>query len=466
MVCLGHLVDRDGRKMSKSLGNTVDAFEVMDRQGADALRWFLLTGGSPWSPRRVSMEMFDDVVRQFLLPLWNVYAFFVTYANASGFDPSDGDVPVERRPLLDRWVLSQLSRTEAVARDGLQAYDATGAGRRIAAFVEDLSNWYVRRARRRFWDPAGEGGDDVRAAFHTLHTCLVSLSQLLAPFTPFVAETLWRNLAAGRDGAPDSVHLSDYPNADERLVNPTLDDAMAAVRQIVELGRRVRTETKMRVRQPLLEAVVHYAGDHAALEPLLDLVAEELNVKQVLFAESAEQLGRWRAKPNFKVLGPRLGPGVKDAATALERDDGSLAAALAHGETVRLDAGGDQIELAPGDVDLVQETIEGWGVASDGGITVALELELTPELRSEGLARELVRAVQDARKAAGLDVGDRIVLGLRVEGPAVEALGTHRGWIAAETLAVDVVDGAAPGATFEQTFEIDGAAVGVSLREA
>jgi isoleucyl-tRNA synthetase len=465
VVCLGHLVDREGRKMSKSLGNTVDAFEVMDRQGADALRWFLLTGGSPWSPRKVSMEMFDDVVRQFLLPLWNVYAFFVTYANASGFDPSHGDVPVERRPLLDRWVLSQLSRTEAVARDGLQAYDATGAGRRIAAFVEDLSNWYVRRARRRFWDPTGDGGDDVRAAFHTLHTCLVSLSQLLAPFTPFVAETLWRNLAAGRDGAPDSVHLADYPNADERLVTPTLDDAMAAVRHIVELGRRVRTETKMRVRQPLLEAVVHFAGDHAALEPLLDLVVEELNVKQVLFAESAEQLGRWRAKPNFKVLGPRLGPGVKDAATALERDDGSLAAALAHGETVRLDVGGDGIELAPGDVDLVQETIEGWGVASDGGITVALELELTPELRLEGLARELVRAVQDARKAAGLDVGDRIVLGLHVQGLAVEALGTHRGWIAAETLAVDVVDGAAPGATFEQAFEIDGAAVGVSLRE-
>jgi isoleucyl-tRNA synthetase len=470
VVCLGHLVDWDGRKMSKSLGNTVDAFEVMDRQGADALRWYMLTGGSPWAARRVGMEVFDDVVRQFLLPLWNVYAFFVTYANASGFDPTDGDVPVERRPLLDRWVLSQLSRTEAIARDGLQAYDATGAGRRIAAFVEDLSNWYVRRARRRFWDPAGEGGDDVRAAFHTLHTCLVSLAQLLAPFTPFVAETLWRNLAAGRDGAPDSVHLSDYPTSDERLVDPALDDAMAAVRQIVELGRRVRTETKIRVRQPLLEAVVHYAGDHGALEPLLDLVAEELNVKQVLFAESADQLGRWRAKPNFKVLGPRLGPRVKDAATALEHDDGSLAAALAHGETVRLDIGSDprneQVELTPADVDLVQETIEGWGVASDGGITVALELELTPELRAEGLARELVRVVQDARKAAGLDVGDRIVLGLRVEGPAEEALGAHRAWIAAETLAVDVVDGAAPGVTFEQTFEIGGVAVGVSLRKA
>jgi isoleucyl-tRNA synthetase len=239
----------------------------------------------------------------------------------------------------------------------------------------------------------------------------------------------------------------------------------------VELGRRVRTETKVRVRQPLLEAVVHYAGDHAALEPLLDLVGEELNVKQVLFAESAEQLGRWRAKPNFKVLGPRLGPVVKEVATALERDDGSLAAALAHGDPVRVDLGTEQVALGPSDVDLVQESVEGWGVASDGGITVALELELTPELRAEGLARELVRAVQDARKAAGLDVGDRIVLGLRVEGgSAAEALHTamdaHRPWIAGETLAVEIVGGTAPDATFEQTFEIEGARVAVTLRRA
>jgi len=250
-------------------------------------------------------------------------------------------------------------------------------------------------------------------------------------------------------------------------VDPALDDAMAAVRQIVELGRRVRTETRVRVRQPLLEAVVHYAGDHAALEPMLDLVAEELNVRRVLFAESAEGLGRWRAKPNFKVLGPRLGRQVKAVAAALERDDGSLAAAIAHGDPVRVDLGTERIELAPSDVDLVQETVEGWGVASDGGITVALELELTPELRAEGLARELVRAVQDARKAGGLDVGDRIVLGLQVEGPALaEALEAHRAWIAAETLAVEIVDGTAPDATFEQTFQIEGARVEVGLRRA
>jgi isoleucyl-tRNA synthetase len=467
VVCLGLLVDAQGRKMSKSLGNTVDAFEVMDRQGADALRWYLLTGGSPWSARRVSMEVFDDVVRRFMLTLWNVYSFFVTYSNASAFEPSGAEVAVAARPALDRWILSRLARTIETTREGLETYDATGAGRRIELFLDDLSNWYIRRARRRFWDPDGSGGDSARAAFLTLQDSIVTTAQLLAPFTPFIAEELWRNLAAGRNGAPDSVHLSDYPVARPELRDTTLDTAMANVRAIVELGRRIRTEAKIRVRQPLLEAVVNFPGDHEILRPLLDLVAEELNVKQVLFAESAEQLGRWRAKPNYKVLGPRLGPRVKDVAALLERDDGTLAAALAHGEPLTLDTSGpDPIVLAPGDVDLVQETREGWGVAGDGGVTVALELELTPELRLEALAREMVRVVQDARKAAGLDVSDRIALGLAVEGELAEALAIHRGWIGAETLALDVVDEAATDATFERTFEIDGVRVGVSLRRA
>jgi isoleucyl-tRNA synthetase len=263
------------------------------------------------------------------------------------------------------------------------------------------------------------------------------------------------------------VHLSAYPTPDPALVDVDLDDAMRAARQIVELGRRVRTETKVRVRQPLLEAVVHYPGDHDALTPLLGLIAEELNVKQVLFAESAEQLGRWRAKPNYKVLGPRLGPRVTEVADLLERDDGTFAATLAGGEPVSLETRGDDpIALAPEDVDLVQETLEGWGVAGGGGVTVALELELTPELRLEGLAREVVRVVQDARKAAGLDVSDRIALGLAVEGEVAEALVLHRGWIGAETLAVEVVEGQITDATFERTFEIDDARVGVSLRRA
>ncbi|MGZ8607199.1 MAG: isoleucine--tRNA ligase [Actinomycetota bacterium] len=466
VVCLGLIVDEDGRKMSKSIGNVIDPWDVLNRHGADALRWYLLTSGSPWAARRVGMTIFDDVVRRFLLTLWNVYAFFVTYANASGFDPAvSEDVPTSRRPLLDRWVLSQLADTVRTAREGLDAYDATGAGRRIAGFLDDLSNWYVRRARRRFWDPDGAGGPDTRAAFLTLHGCLVTLAGLLAPFTPFVSEALWRNLAA-REGAPDSVHLSDYPAADEAARDERLDEAMRAARAIVEIGRRVRTETKVKVRQPLLEAVVHYPGDHGALEPLLGLVGEELNVKEVVFAESADRFGRWHAKPNFKALGPKLGPRVKDVAAALARDDGALASALARGEAVTVDTPSGGVALEPSDVDLAQETIEGWGVGGDGGLTVALELELTPELRMEGLARELVRVIQDARKAAGLDVSDRIVLGVVSSGDVAEALDRHRAYVADETLATEIGDAEVGDAGFRQDAEVGGTPVSVTLRHA
>jgi isoleucyl-tRNA synthetase len=467
VVCLGLIVDEEGRKMSKSLGNAIDPFAVLDRQGADALRWFLITSGSPWASRRIGMTILDDVVRQFLLTIWNVYAFFVTYANASGWDPGlAADVPVDERPLLDRWVLSQLADTVRTAHEGLGSYDATGGGRRIAAFVDDLSNWYVRRARRRFWDPDGAGGAGTRAAFATLHECLATLARLLAPFTPFIAEELWRNLAGGRDGAPDSVHLTDYPAADAAASDPRLDGAMAAARAIVELGRRVRTDTKVRVRQPLLEAVVHFPGDRAALDPLLGLVAEELNVKEVLFAESAERFGRWHAKPNFKVLGPRLGPGVKDVAAALAADDGSRAAALAAGERVSVPAADGTVEIGPEDVDLVQETLEGWGVASEGGVTVALELEITPGLRREGIARELVRLVQDSRKAAGLEVSDRIALGIVATGEVADAFAEHRGSVALETLATETRDGLLEDAAYAQEGAIEGSPVTISLRRA
>jgi isoleucyl-tRNA synthetase len=467
VVCLGHIVDEQGRKMSKSLGNSLDPFEVLNRQGADALRWYLLTSGSPWASRRIGVAILDDVVRRFLLTLWNVYSFFVTYANASGFDPdATEDVPTSERPVLDRWILSQLDATAREARVGLDGYDATGAGRRIATLVDDLSNWYVRRARRRFWDPDGSGGADTRSAFLTLHESLTTISRLLAPFTPFVAEELWRNLAAGRDGAPDSVHLSDYPPAESPRADPSLDDAMAAARSIVEIGRRIRTETKVRIRQPLLEAVVHHPGDHEALRPLLDLVAEELNVKTVEFAETVEQLGRWRAKPDFQLLGPRLGARVKDVASALSADDGTIAATLARGEPVTVSTPAGEVSLEPSDVDLAQETVPGWGVGSDSGLTVALELELTDDLRREGLARELVRLVQDARKAAGLEVSDRIALGISASGELTEALAANRGYVAGETLATEMVDGEIDDPTVRQPAEIDGSSVEITLRRA
>jgi isoleucyl-tRNA synthetase len=436
VVCFDLILDEHGRKMSKRLGNVVDPMEVMDRVGADALRWYLLTAGSPWTSRRLSLPILDEVVRQFLLTLWNVYSFFVTYANADGFDPSEHDVALGERPLLDRWILSRLHHTVQAARADLESYDVTSSGRWIAQFVDDLSNWYVRRARRRFWDPGKpQETREKAAAFLTLHECLVTVAQLLAPFTPFVAEEVWQNLRSDRDGGAESVHLSDYPEADASVMDEGLDRAMVAARDIVELGRRVRNDARVKVRQPLRRAIVHYGGDPAAMEPLLPLVEEELNVREVVLSESADDLSGWRAKPNFRVLGPRLGPRVREVGSALDADDGSVAAALARGERVTVTAGGESIELEPADVDLVQETRVGWSVAADRGLTVALDLEMTPELRLEGLARDVVRLVQDARKAAGLDVTDRIHLAIEASGEVGEAVAAHRAWIAGEVLA-------------------------------
>jgi isoleucyl-tRNA synthetase len=462
VVCLGHLVDTEGRKMSKSLGNVMDPFEALDRQGADAIRWYLLTGGSPWASRRVGHEILDEVVRRFHLTLWNVHAFFVTYANASGYDPDAADAPApSSRPLLDRWILSRLARTVSAAREGLEAYDATGAGRAIETFLEDLSNWYVRRARRRFWDVGGQGGDDARAAFATLHTALVTLSQLLAPFTPFIADALWRNLAADRAGRPDSVHLSDYPLADATLVDEALETAMATARAVVELGRRVRTESKVRIRQPLGGAVVHGAGDPASLGPLLPLVAEELNVREVSFASAGPTV---RAKPDFRTLGRRLGPDVQQVAAVLAADDGTLASHLAAGASVTIPLAGGPVEITPTEVVFEQVRREGWGTAGDGALTVELDLQVTPELAREGLAREVIRAVQDARRAADLAVGDRIEVGLGAAGALADAIAAHRDAIASEVLAAAVIDGPLAGVSTPTVVDVDGSALSVSLR--
>jgi isoleucyl-tRNA synthetase len=463
VVCLGHLIAEDGRKMSKSLGNQFDPWEALDRQGADALRWWMLTNGSPWESRRIGHEILDEHVRQFLLPLWNVYAFFVTYANASGVDADEVDATTTDP--MDLWIRSQLADTVGVVRDRMERYDATAAGRRIQTFLDDLSGWYVRRSRRRFWHPGADGETGGDAAFATLHMCLVTLSQLLAPFTPFIAEELWRNLAAGREERPDSVHLSTFPEWDPGAIDPSLDAAMATARQIVELGRRVRTDTKMRTRQPLAEAVAHVSGHAPGVEALLPIVADELNVHDVRLATSADAFGTWRAKPDFKALGPRLGPQVQAAAAALAEDDGTLAEALAAGRPVTLDLDGGAVEIGHDDVVLTRDVLAGWGVASDNGVTVALELELTPELRSEGLARELVRVAQDARRAAGLAVQDRIVLHVVATSELAEARDAHAAFIAGETLATELRSEPADATDMSSTTaEIDGMPVQISVR--
>jgi len=462
VVCLGHIVDRDGRKMSKSLGNALDPFELLDRFGADPLRWFMLAGGSPWVARRLSPEVLEEVTRSLFLTLWNVHGFFTLYARLAGFDPTRRTTATPAP--LDRWALAELADTVAEVTERLDAYDPATAGRRLATFVDDLSNWYVRLSRRRFWRGAGE---DAEAAFHTLWTCLKTLSLLLAPYLPFVSEALWQGLAVAVDpDAPDSVHLADWPEPDRAAADDELRAAMAEARRLVVLGRQARTDAKVKVRQPLATALVTVpAARRQAVAGLLDLVAAELNVKRVRFADGEAGLVSYRLNPNFRAIGPRFGSDAPKVAAAVRAADaGRLARLLAGGERVEVEVPGrGPVELGPEEVGVVEEPVTGWRVARDGGSSVALDLEVTPELRREGLARELVRAVQDLRKEAGLKVSDRIQLAVRAAGEVAEAAQAHRDYLLGETLAVELF-GSPQGDGFDARVDLDGQEVRLWLR--
>jgi isoleucyl-tRNA synthetase len=473
VVCLGHIVDRHGRKMSKSLGNVLDPFQLLDRYGADPLRWFMLANGSPWVSRRLSPEAVEEITRSFFLTLWNTYSFFCLYARLEGFQPTSspgGADSAPPGPPLDRWVLAELADTVDQVTRSLDDYDATSAARRLAGFVDDLSNWYVRLSRRRFWRGTGEDAD---AAFRTLWTCLRTVTLLLAPYAPFTAEELWQGLVVSVDpGAPDSVHLVDWPEPDRAALDPELSAAMAEVRRLVGLGRQARTEAKLKVRQPLARALIGVPDPvRAGVAGLLELVAAELNVKQVGFAEGEAGLVGYRLAPNFRALGPRFGRDAQAVAAALRQAPAEVAAELAPrlraGEGVELAVEGlGTVELGPGEAAVVEEPVTGWRVVRDGATTVALDLEVSPELRLEGLARDLVRAVQDLRKSAGLDVADRIELAIKAgggESQVAAAVAAHRDYLLSETLATGL-HSAPQGDGHDARVDLDGQEVRLWLR--
>ncbi|HXE46364.1 MAG TPA: isoleucine--tRNA ligase, partial [Conexibacter sp.] len=447
VVCLGLLLGPDGQKMSKSRGNVVDPWEVLDRYGADALRWYFFTSKQPWDGYRFSVDTVAEAVRQFLLQLWNTYGFYVLYANANGTAPGALPDPAESSYELDRWALSRLSATVEVARERMDDYDATAAGRAIQAFVDDLSNWYVRRSRRRFWD-----GDP--AAFATLRHCLVAVVQMLAPFTPFVADEIYRNLDPA--GEP-SVHLCDYPMAGARDV--ALEEAMEVAREAVRLGLAARGQSKIKLRQPLHAAVIVATGrERAAIERLADVVREELNVKELRFAAAADELGQLEVKPNYRALGPRFGKQMPLAAEAVAGlDPARVAAALREGRTVGVSVDGRDHELSAEDLVVAMQPLEGYQLEREGSHAVALELALDEELRREGLAREVVHAVQAARKAAGLDVSDRIALTLGGDEALLAAAREHEPYVTGETLTTAIdYDGAAVANGDAHTVKIEG----------
>jgi isoleucyl-tRNA synthetase len=436
VLCLGIIADPEGKKMSKSLGNIVVPWEVIDRHGADAFRWYFLTSKQPWDGYLFSTETVGESLRQFLLQLWNTYGFYVLYANVNDVEPGTGP-----ETELDRWALSRLEATVDEVGRRLDDFDATRAGQAIAAFVDDLSNWYVRRSRRRFWD-----GDP--AAFGTLHTCLVTVSKLLAPFTPFIADEIYDNL----DGSEPSVHLCNFPVAGER--DEALEFDMAVARETVGLGLSARSQSKLKVRQPLRAAVVVAADrERAALERLGDVVREELNVKEIRYVEQADELGSYEIKPNYRSLGPRFGKLMPQVAAAVESLDAAhVAAAVRAGTHVGVSIDGHDHDLGPDDLQLAMKPLDGYQLEREGSHAVALELQLDDELRSEGLAREIVHAVQNARKDAGLEVEDRIALRLGGDAEVLAAARAYESYVRGETLAEQLTfdgDGNAAAATID-----------------
>jgi isoleucyl-tRNA synthetase len=420
VVCLGLILDAEGVKMSKSRGNIVAPDEIIDRYGADALRWYFFTSKQPWDGYLFSPEAIGEGVRLFLRQLWNTYTFSTLYAPEAALAGAP-------RTDLDLWVLSRLGETIETVTERLDAYDATTAGRAITAFVDDLSNWYVRRSRRRFWE--GDG-----AAHDTLRHCLVTVAQLLAPFTPFVADEIYDNL----DGSEPSVHLTDWPTPVARDLG--IESAMAIARETVRLGLAARGAAKLKVRQPLHEAVVVAAGpEREAIERLADVVREELNVKALRFVSETSELGSYTLKPNYRTLGPRFGKAMPQVAAAVAAlDAGHAADKLRDGGQVGITLDGRDHHLAADDIQLVMAPLEGYQLEREGSHAVALELKLDDGLRREGLAREVVHAVQNARREAGLEITDRIVLRLGGDDELLAAARSHEQYLAGEVLATGV----------------------------
>ncbi|MEV8417438.1 isoleucine--tRNA ligase [Streptomyces niveus] len=461
VVCLGHILAEDGRKMSKHLGNILQPIPLMERHGADAVRWFMAAGGSPWAARRVGDTTIQEVVRKTLLTYWNTVAFQALYARTSGWAPSEADPAPSERPVLDRWLLSELHALVDQSTKAMDAYDTQRIGKLLSAFVDDLSNWYVRRSRRRFWQ-----GD--KAALRTLHEVVETVTRLMAPLTPFITERVWQDMVVPvTPDAPESVHLSSWPEPDLSAIDPALSRQMTLVRRLVELGRATRAESGVKTRQPLSRALVAAAGFETLSPDLRAQILEELNVTSLAsLSEVGGSLVDTTAKANFRALGKRFGKGVQAVAKAVaDTDAAALSAALRDTGTASVTVDGEPVPLAPDEVIITETPREGWSVASDSGATVALDLEITPELRLAGLARDAIRLIQEARKNSGLDVADRIAVRWSSTTPETNsALSTHASLISDEVLAVDFTP-APPDATFGPAFTDEGLSLTFHLRK-
>jgi isoleucyl-tRNA synthetase len=442
VICLGLILDKNGKKMSKSLGNMANPWEVINQHGADAMRWYLYTATPPGQERRFSSDLVGEVVSNFTLTLWNTYSFLVTYANLDGWKPGSSE-PVEYSA-LDRWLLSALHALVRDVTTAMEGYDVLGATRPIQTFVDQLSNWYLRRSRRRFWKSESDG--DKRAAYATLYEALVTVSKLLGPTMPFMAEELYQNLVRTEDDtAPVSVHLAQWPTYDAAYIDEGLNREMTLVMKLASLGHAARYKANRKVRQPLAEVAfaVGSADELAVPGRYAELLEDELNVKTVRMLSAAGEAVSFSLNPLPKQLGQKYGsrfPGIRQAILGLEAAPAGQA--LLDGKTVNVQVNGESYAILPEEVEVRMQARAGYAVATEGGYLAALTTELTPELVREGLAREFVRRVQDLRKTAGLEISDRIRVRFLASVGLDEAMRAFREYIMSETLTLDLEAGA------------------------
>ena len=446
IISNGLVLDKNGNKMSKRLGNAVDPFEILDRYGADATRWYMISNSQPWDNLKFDADGVDEVRRKFFGTLYNTYSFFALYANIDGFTGKEKEIPVEERPEIDRWIISLLNTLVSDVTAALENYDPTPAARAIQDFVgENLSNWYVRLNRKRFW--GGEMNADKLAAYQTLYTCLETVSMLAAPFAPFISDRIFRDLNAvsGRH-SEQSVHLSVFPKSDDSLKDDKLEQMMSLAQRVSSMVLALRRKVNIKVRQPLTKILIPVLDPQTEhlIEKVEGLIRNEVNVKEIELIHDTTGVITKRIKPNFKTLGPRYGKYMKQIAALTATFSQERIAEIEAAEQTVLDLGGEQITVTPADFEITSEDMPGWLVTSEGKLTVALDITVTPELRREGVARELINRIQNIRKDSGFEVTDKIVVEIEAKESVVEAGAEFGKYIGGQTLAVDVHTAAEP----------------------
>jgi len=465
VLVLGLINDEKGQKMSKSRGNVVKPWDILNNQGADALRWYFFTGVSPWTPKNFSEKLIDEVIRKFILTLWNTYSFFVIYAKIDKFNPYEHDLPVAEREEIDRWIISELNRTTKEVDRLLEDFNVTDSGRMIQDFVDMLSNWYVRRSRRRFWK--SEEDKDKISAYLTLYECLVTVTKLLAPYIPFISEALYQNLVVSLGKGAESVHLEDFPTADGTLIDEDLSFKMNNARRVVGLGRAVRSKINIKTRQPVQKVSIYFNGNEKvrkAINHFKEVILSELNAKEIEFTEELAELVSYDIKPNLAIVGKKYGPMIPGIRKALEEANSvQIALKVKNEKTVKLDIDGKKLELEPEEILVEIKNKEGIGVETDGEFTVGLPTEISGELVAEGFARELVHHIQNLRKEAGFEIENTIDVSIEAPGAQQETIDKFNKYITKETLSGSIGQDFDPG-MFVKRVKVNGIELKIGIK--